>query len=103
MANYLTFKAKKVPLKFEKLKPEFGGKYPKQFETGQYLFKNPIFENYVTQYMESTQKDTNEHINMDQFKSIVWQNGMPALIIEIMCYLTGEREETTAFYESVHS
>jgi len=29
LANYLTFKAKKAPLKFEKLKPEFGAKYPK--------------------------------------------------------------------------
>ena len=44
----MTFKAKKAPLKFEKLKPEFGAKYPKHYEAGQYLFKNPIFENYVT-------------------------------------------------------
>ena len=29
LANYLTIKSKKAPLKFEKLKPEFGGKYPK--------------------------------------------------------------------------
>ena len=29
MAQYLTMKSKKGPLKFEKLKTEFGGKYPK--------------------------------------------------------------------------
>jgi hypothetical protein len=48
--------------------------------------------------MESTQKELNEYINFQQFKSIAWQKGMPILIIEIMSFLTGEREETYNFY-----
>lgn len=51
--------------------------------------------------MESTQKDTNEYIIFDQFKSIAWTSGMPMLIIEIMCYLTGEHDEAKAFYDTI--
>ena len=58
-----------------------------------------MFENYVTQYMETTQKETNEYINVDQFKSIEWPRGMPCIIIEIMTYLTGEKDETVKFYD----
>lgn len=96
-------KSKRAPLKFEKIKSEFGGKYPKQFEANSFLFKNPIFEHYFTSYMEQTQKDLNEYITLDQFKSIAWTKGLPVLIIEIMGYLTGEPDETYKFFEDAIS
>jgi len=65
------------------------------------LFKNPIFEHYVTQYMENTQSDINESLNLEQFKAIFWENGLPQLIIEIMCHITGCREETIKYYKKI--
>ena len=49
--------------------------------------------------METTQKDMNEYINMEQFKSISWSRGLPALIIEILAYITGETDETIHYFE----
>lgn len=41
------------------------------------MFKNPVFEHYITMYMENTQSDINESLNLEQFKAIFWENGLP--------------------------
>ena len=55
-----------------------GGKYPSNLQNNCYLYTkdtildgpnaldfNPIFENYVSQYVEDTQKELHEHITYD--------------------------------------
>lgn len=40
---------------FAKLKPDLKNKYPQYFQPSLYLFKNPIFEEFFTKYMDDTQ------------------------------------------------
>ena len=69
---------RKLP-KFSKVKPALGG----DFKTGHlihanmYLFQNPLFEEYLSNYFEGTQKPLNEYITLDQFLTIKWKAGVP--------------------------
>ena len=38
---------------------------------------NPIFENYITSYMEETQSEIQATIDFDQFRAIPWRKGVP--------------------------
>ncbi len=75
-------KNRKLP-ELNKLKPQMGGKYT----TGQnnkYIFDNPIFEYFISTYVENTQEQQNDYITFEQFKTIVWKNGMPQFIIDLL-------------------
>ena len=64
-------KNRKLP-ELNKLKPQMGGKYT----TGQnnkYIFDNPIFEYFISTYVENTQEQQNDYITFEQFKTIVHQ------------------------------
>jgi hypothetical protein len=49
--------SRKLP-DLNKVKPKWGGQYPANLHT--FMFDNPVFENYVTNYMEDTQRKINE-------------------------------------------
>ena len=75
----------------KKIKPNIEKNYPGNHNS--YIFDNPIFENYFTQYMEETQHDINEVIDFDQFKTIFWKHGVPQFIIDVLSYITGLEEK----------
>lgn len=66
-----------------------GGCYPQSMYT--FLFENPIFENYVTNYVEETQQALNDSVSFEQFKTIFWENGFPNIMIDFLGYLTGQK------------
>ena len=56
--NYQIARQSRPIQSMKNLKPIMGGKYPTNFHC--YIHENPIFENYLTEYMEETQNDINE-------------------------------------------
>ena len=57
-----------------------------------YLFKQPlqpIFENYINEYMESTQSEVNENVNLGQFTTLKWAEGYPKYLMYILGEITG--------------
>ena len=50
--NYTNARAERSMDHWKKIQPQLDGKYGNQFQT--FLFDNPIFENYITNYMEQT-------------------------------------------------
>jgi len=54
-----------------------------------YLFTNPIFECFISSYIEETQKAINEYVSLDQFKKQNWNRGLPNFAIDLLGYLTG--------------
>ena len=81
----------------KKIKPNIEKNYPGNHNS--YIFDNPIFENYFTQYMEETQHDINEVIDFDQFKTIFWKHGVPQFIIDVLSYITGLEEKIYECFE----
>lgn len=90
-------KNRKLP-ELNKLKPEMGGKYTGQHN--KYIFDNPIFEYFISTYLENTQEQQNDYITFEQFKTIVWKNGMPQFIIDLLQYITSFHEEITDMFHS---
>ena len=39
--------------------------------------------------MEGTQSDVTDFINFEQFKTIVWERGLPQFIVDFLIYITG--------------
>ena len=92
-----------------------GGKYPSSLQNNCFLYTkdtileskapldfNPIFENYLSQYVEDTQKDLNEYINFNQFVTIPWTHGIPAYIIEFVVQLVGNKQEVHNYFRRIH-
>lgn len=57
-----------------------------------YIFDNPIFEEYVTNYCEGTQKPLNEYITLDQFMTIKWKFGVPLFFIDLLSTITSQSD-----------
>ena len=74
------------------------GKYPGQ--QNKYIFDNPIFEYFISTYVESTQDQLNDYITFEQFKTIVWKNGMPQFIIDLLQYITSFHEDIAEMFDS---
>ena len=53
-----------------------------------HIFDNPMLEYFITSYMEETQDQINDYIDSEQFKSIIWNNGLPNLLIDVLSYLS---------------
>jgi len=54
-----------------KVKPALGGNFPSHLFQYLYVFKeHPIFEDYISQYMEHTQQSLNEYLTFEQFSTI---------------------------------
>jgi hypothetical protein len=75
-----------------KVRPDMKNKYPQYLQPSLYLFKNPIFEEFFTKYMDETQHLISEAIGADQFQTINWRNGVPNLMIELLSEMTGAPE-----------
>lgn len=97
--NYLQQKSSRKFPDLNKLKPSLHASYPSSMHYS--MFENPIFENYLTNYMEETQSKINNAITFDQFKTIFWEKGFPNFIIEFLCCLTGQREKVFKFCEEI--
>lgn len=65
------------------------------------MFDNPMFENYVTNYMEETQSKINDSITFEQFKTIQWEKGVPYFIIDFLGYMTGHKDMVEKYFEDV--
>ena len=76
-----------------------GGQYLGNFHT--FMFENPIFEHYITTYMEETQDEINETISFEQFKTITWDHGFPCFIIEFLGYITGQPSAASNLIEEL--
>jgi len=63
-----------------------------------YLFQNPLFEEYLSNYFEGTQKALNEYITLDQFLTIKWKAGVPQFFIHLLSTLTGQPELVRTFF-----
>ena len=55
-----------------------------------FIFDNPIFERHISNYMEETQIEINNHVNFEQFKTIVWKEGVPKFILDFLSYISGQ-------------
>jgi hypothetical protein len=60
-----------------KITPELDGAYPSSLIPYLFIFKNPIFEEFITYYMGETQSLIEESIKFEQFQLINWKNGVP--------------------------
>ena len=63
--NYNSQKSTKMKVALNRLKPELKQQYPTTLENSVHLFNNPlqpVFENFVNEYMETTQNEINENI-----------------------------------------
>ena len=101
--NYHAEKQKRKLPNLKKLKPVFGKNYHGLGPYSKHIFDNPILENFITSYMEETQDTLNEYITFEQFKSIVWTNGMPAFILDLLIYLTDCPEEIFGVFDILKS
>lgn len=102
--NYNTLKNDRKPAMLHKLKPTLGAKYPAGYLQNCFLFKDPvhpIWENYISEYLENTQSDLNEHITFNQFLTIPWRYGLPQYIIEFVVQLVGNREAVTKYFQRI--
>jgi len=43
--------------------------------------------------MEETQREIQQNITFEQFKTIVWKRGLPSFIIDFLGYISGAPEE----------
>ena len=66
------------------------------------MFENPIFENYITNYMEDTQHKINDTIGFEQFKTIFWSKSVPNFIIDLLGYLTGQPDKVTSLFDDIN-
>lgn len=80
-----------------KVKPVLGGDYS-QVQWNKHIFDNPLFEHYVTSYMEETQETAAEYVAFDQFKNIAWRNGVPCFLFDFLSHLTGLADEVYSFF-----
>jgi len=65
-SNYQNLKQTKDTVNLSKIKPALHNNYPANLNSSLYIFKNPlqpILEDYITEYVETTQHDLNESIN----------------------------------------
>jgi hypothetical protein len=102
--NYNTLKNDRKPAMLHKLKPTLGAKYPAGYLQNCFLFKDPvhpIWESYISEYLENTQSDLNEHITFNQFLTIPWRYGLPQYIIEFVVQLVGNREAVTKYFQRI--
>lgn len=122
--NYQTIKADRQPALLNKIKPVIGGKYPNAYQQNCFLYKNdtaivtkqmatekdskdigiklnPVFENYISEYMETTQHDINENISFNQFVTIPWPKGLPGYIIEFIVQLVGNKREVLNYFQRI--
>ena len=86
---------------FKKMKPILkpaDGNYPGR---DRYIFNNPIFENYMTSYMEDTQGALAEHLTIDTFKTIKWQRTVPAIVLDMLEYLCDSSAGIDQFLQSL--
>jgi hypothetical protein len=89
--NYLVLKQNRKNPNAGKLKPVFGGKPAGHHTT--FIFDNPVFEKHLSYYMEETQRDVSDVVSFEQFKTIVWDKGMPQFIIDFLIYISGWQSE----------
>lgn len=68
---------------FMKMKPT----HKEGSQRDRYIFQNPVFENYVTAYMEDTQNLLSEHLTIETFKTIKWRRTIPAIVLDMLEYL----------------
>lgn len=68
-----------------------------------FIFQNPIFERHISNYMEETQIEINNSINFEQFKTIVWKEGVPNFILDFLGYISGQNSEVVALFKSTQS
>lgn len=87
-----------------KLKPTLGAKYPQGYLQSCFLFKDPvhpIWESYLSEYLETTQSDLNEHITFNQFLTISWRYGLPQYVIEFVSQLVGNRDAVKQYFQRI--
>lgn len=75
--------------------------YPSNYQSNLYLFKNPIFEEYFSNYVEGTQAQCNECISKDLFDTIQWDFGIPQLVVELIGHIHGKNREVQKFFMHV--
>ena len=83
------------------MKPDLQSKYPQYLQPSLYLFKNPFFEEFFTKYMDETQHLIGETITLDQFQTINWKKGVPNLIVELLCEMTGSPEIIEEYFMNI--
>ena len=50
--------------------------------------------------MENTQLEINDYVTFEQFRSIVWKNGIPSFLVHMLKYLTGIDEELNTMFRN---
>ena len=66
--NYQHFRSlRKDYSELKEIKPKLGDSWSSK-NSGLYLFENPIFENYISGYIEETQNDLTGSIDFEKFK-----------------------------------
>ena len=88
--NYQHFRSlRKDYSELKDIKPKLGDSWSSKNSAGLYLFENPIFENYITEYIEETQNDLTGSIDFEKFKQISWKQMVPNFILDFLGYITG--------------
>lgn len=68
------------------------------------IFKHPahpIFENFITSYMEKTQRPINNTINLSQFMTLEWTHGFPEMMILLFSEILGNQQASSAYFKSI--
>lgn len=66
-----------------------------------YIFKNPIFEEFITYYMDQNQALVDETVKFDQFQLINWKFGAPQLLIDALGNITNEPVLITQYFQQI--
>lgn len=87
--NYQNLRVKRKNYsELSKIKPNIDNEYPRNHIL--YLFDNPIFENYMTSYIEETQGEIQGAVNFEQFRSINFKYGIPHVMVDFLVYMSGQ-------------
>ena len=69
-----------------------------------FIFKSPlqpVLENYLTEYMETTQHQINESISLQQFMTIQWAQGLPSYLIAFISQVVGNTHATATYFNTI--
>lgn len=87
--NYQNLRVKRKNYsELSKIKPNLENVHPKNHIL--YLFDNPIFENYMTSYIEETQSEIQGAVTFEQFRSINFKWGIPHVMVDFLIYMSGQ-------------